>query len=157
MLGNFQINIGRAIGAPKNESGTPQNAIRHTLWQALSARDLGGDQARRAANSHEETTNVDLRLRYFKKLEDADRTIDLLNNIIGRSIGEKNKDADNITIAKKVMEEYHDNGLWTAKPNEYGGYTIEKNKLTDEQYNAAIKEIDRKGENGLNKSSNGKN
>lgn len=45
----------------------------------------------RAADSHETTTNVDLNLRAFKNLEDADRTIDFLNNDIGRNIGEEKR------------------------------------------------------------------
>lgn len=154
VAGNFQLNIGKAIGAPKNEEGTPQNAIRHTLWQALSARDLGSKNAERAANSHETTTNVDLRKRNFtgqNASDNADRTIDLLNNIIGRKIGEDNKDADNKTMAIRVIEEYHNNGLWTMSGNDKTGYTIQKTKLTDAQYKAAIQEINKKGNDGLNK------
>jgi len=41
--------------------------------------------------------------------------------------------------------------LWTAKGNEKDGYTIQKTKLTDEQYNAVIKDINKKGNNGKNK------
>jgi len=154
VAGNFQLNIGKAIGAFKNEEGTPQNAIRHTLWSALSTRDLGSEKAERAANSHETTTNIDLSKRNFtgvKASDNADRTIDLLNNVIGRDIGENNKGADNKTMAIKVIEEYHDNGLWTMSGSEKTSYTIQKTKLTDAQYKAAIQEINKKGNDGHNK------
>jgi hypothetical protein len=94
---NFQVNIGKAIGID-NSKGGGQNAIRHTLWQAITTRDLGAKAASRIANAHETTTNIDLNQRKFnggdEGLENADRTIDLLNNQIGRGIGEKNKNAD---------------------------------------------------------------
>jgi hypothetical protein len=147
---NFQVNIGKAIGQPRNPDGGAQNAIRHTLWQAIETRDLGAKAASRVGNAHKKTTNVDLNQRQFGSLEDADRTIDLLNNKIGRSIGEQNKDADNKTITKSVVGEYYKNGLWTASGNAKDGFTIQKTKLTMDQYNAAIKEIDKKGQDGLN-------
>ena len=38
-------------------------------------------------------------------MEEADMVCDQLNNAIGRSIGVKNKGADNTTMAEKVAEE----------------------------------------------------
>ena len=83
--------------------------------------------------------------------DDADRTIDLLNNQIGRAIGEQNKDADNITTAKAVATEYYKNGLYTMAGNDKDGYKIQKTKLTKSQYETTIKEIDKKGQDGMNK------
>ena len=93
--------------------------------------------------------------RSFSNLLDADRTVDLLNNEIGRGIGERNKDANNQTMAKAVIEEYYKNGLWTVEGNAKAGITIQKTKLTKAQYDAAIAETNKKVENGLNKSTNG--
>src|SRR6218665_1916794 len=155
---NFQINIGRALGV-KNVEGGVQNAIRHTLWQALLTRDVGAKAASRIGNVHETTTNVDLNQRVFKNEtdeHDADRTIDLLNNQIGRSIGEQNKDADNITTAKSVITEYYKNGLYTMAGNKTDGYKIQKTKLTKSQYETAMKEIDKKGQDGKNKTTDEK-
>ena len=142
--GNFQINIGKAINRTQNVEGSPQNAIRHTLWQAITTKDIGKEQTTRVANAHEVTTNVDLKQRHFSNLLDADRTVDLLNNEIGRGIGERNKDASNQTMAKEVIEEYYKNGLWTVKGDAKNGFTIQKTKLTKAQYDAAIAETNKK-------------
>lgn len=160
---NFQVNIGRAAGL-NNREGGGQNAIRHTLWQSLNTRDVGAKQSSRAGYAHETTANVDLNKRAFggaDALERADQTIDLLNNQIGRAIGEQNEGADNITMAKAVVNEYYKNGLWTSKEikNKDGnvvGQSIQKTKLTKDQYNAAMTEIDSKGQDGLNKKSDEK-
>jgi RHS repeat-associated protein len=155
---NFQVNIGKALGV-KNVEGGVQNAIRHTLWQALLTKDMGAKAASRIGNAHETTTNVDMNQRVFKGVtakDDADRTIDLLNNQIGRSIGEQNKDADNVTTAKAVVTEYYKNGLYTMTGNDKDGYKIQKTKLTKDQYETAIKEIDKKGQDGMNKSTDEK-
>ncbi|MBB3070379.1 hypothetical protein FHS14_003374 [Paenibacillus baekrokdamisoli] len=49
--------------------------------------ELGVSIAIQAGNVHEENPNVDLNIRLFDSLSDADQTIDLLNNIEGRKIG----------------------------------------------------------------------
>lgn len=42
---------------------------------------------------------------------EADKVVDQLNNEIGRLIGERNKGADNVTLAKQVAGEFYNNGL----------------------------------------------
>jgi hypothetical protein len=148
---NFQINIGKAIGDKKNIKGGMQNAIRHTIWQAMIASKYGSNDAQRIADAHENNTPSDLSKRNFNTMDKADQIVDMLNNEIGRDIGEKNKGASNTDLAKKVMDEYKDNGLWTVSGNAKQGYSIQKSKISQEQYNAAIQEINKKGENGLNK------
>ena len=147
---NFQINVGRAINCPQNTEGSPQNAIRHTLWQALITRDCGENQAKRIGNAHEDNIHVNTNQRNFSSLLDADRVVDLLNNEIGRTIGKKYSSSSNKDMAKMVMKEYYQSGLWTAEHNDDGSYTVVKTRISTEQYNAAIKEINKKGENGLN-------
>jgi RHS repeat-associated protein len=156
---NFQVNIGRAIGKRENLEGSPQNAIRHTLWNALMTR-LGIEQATRAANSHETGSGLNTSQRSFsytknnnssynKALIQADNVADLLNNEIGRTIGLANPNDDNKTIAAKVMKEYYTNGLYTTRTTN-GKVEVVKTRITKEQYDAAIKEINKKGNNGLN-------
>ena len=112
---------------------------------------MGARQAQRIGNAHEDNIKIDLNQRTFKNMEEADKAVDLLNNLIGREIGIDNKGASNKTIAIKVAKEFYENGLWTASLNKDGSATIEKTKITREQYNAAIIEINKKGNNGLNK------
>jgi hypothetical protein len=147
---NFQVNIGRVIGEPANTDGSPQNAIRHTLWQSMITSNLGSDHAERVGNAHEENTVVDINKRVFPSMADADKVADILNNQIGRDIGKNNKGASNKDLAKSVMKEYRDNGLWTVSGSDEEGYSLHKTRIYSDQYNAAIKEINKKGENGLN-------
>lgn len=140
---HFQINIGKVIGEFENLPGTPQNAIRHTLWQAMITSNMDADHAKRIGAVHEDNSSV-------SALDKADKISDLLNNSIGRSIGEKNKGASNKDLAKAVMEEYRANGLWTVTGNDKNGYTPKRTKISSEQYKAAIMEINKKGENGFN-------
>ena len=80
----------------------------------------------------------------------ADTVIDLLNNIIGRRIGKENKGADNKTLALKVIEEFYKEGLWVGITKADGSVSIQKETITRKQYVAAVKEINKKNNNGLN-------
>ena len=82
--------------------------------------------------------------------EAADQMVDLLNNSIGREIGEKNKGASNQELSVAVLNEYKENGLWTISGNKKTGYNVEKTKLSQEEYNNALEVLKTKGENGLN-------
>lgn len=147
---NFEINIVKnTSGLIRGEEGTDGNAIRHAFWQAAITKDLGIDVAKRIGNAHEDDSNVDMKQRKFNSMEEADQTIDLLNNIIGRDIGENHPNASNQELAKNVIEEFHNNGLWKAKESKDGGYIIQKTKLTQKQYNEAINEVNKLKNDGL--------
>ena len=148
---NFQVNVANAAGLRTGNEGDQGNAYRHALWQGIITNEMGARQAQRIGNAHEDNLKIDLNQRTFKNMEEADKAVDLLNNLIGREIGIDNKGASNKTIAIKVAKEFYENGLWTASLNKDGSATIEKTKITREQYNAAIIEINKKGNNGLNK------
>ena len=148
---NFQVNVANAAGLRTGNEGDQGNAYRHALWQGIITNEMGARQAQRIGNAHEDNIKIDLNQRTFKNMEEADKAVDLLNNLIGREIGIDNKGASNKTIAIKVAKEFYENGLWTASLNKDGSATIEKTKITREQYNAAIIEINKKGNNGLNK------
>ena len=67
--------------------GAESNAFRHTLWQSYITNRHGIEIATSIGNAHEENPDVNLRNRRFRTQLDADQTIDLLNNQIGRSLG----------------------------------------------------------------------
>lgn len=137
--GNYQINLGRTMGWTEPmilDPGGLGNAFRHAFWQAMITNELGEQQAVRIGNAHENKKNVDLSIRTFKNLTDADTTADLLNNIIGRAIGNDNSGASRREIARAVMNEFHNNGLWVAVPQE-SGYTVEKHRISRKEYNKA--------------------
>ena len=148
---NFQVNVANAAGLTTGNEGDEGNAFRHVLWQGIITKEMGADQALRIGNAHEDNLKIDLSQRTFKNMSDADKAVDLLNNKIGREIGEKNKGVSNQAMGKLVAKEFFENGLWTTSQNKDGSISIKKTKITKEQYEAAIKEINKKGDNGLNR------
>ncbi len=69
---------------------------------------------------------------------EADKVVDQLNNEIGRSIGERNKGADNVTLAKQVAGEFYNNGLWTVSENPDNTFSIHKSKISKTEYKKVI-------------------
>jgi len=123
--------------------GSEVNAARHTLWQATITNKFGANIGTEAGNAHEDNPNaIDgksatvLKTMTYKTMEAADEAIDLSNNIIGRGIGEANKGLGMKDLAQKVIDEFHDNGLWSATKQDDGTYKIGVNKITDAQSKA---------------------
>lgn len=87
--------------------------------------------------------------RIFAIFNEADKMADLLNNAIGREIGANNKGCSNRRFAELVLEEYKNNGLWCVTGNAKDGYSVQKSKLSQSQYNTALQVIMTKGNNGL--------
>ena len=51
---------------------------------------------------------------------------------------------------EEVLEEYKNNGLWIVKQNSKDNtFTIEKQKLTEEQYKTALDELNKLNNNGF--------
>lgn len=73
-----------------------------------------------------------------------------MRGIIGRKIGQENKGTDNKTLALKVIEEFYKKGLWVGVTNDDGSVSIQKETITRKQYVTAVKEINKKNNNGLN-------
>ena len=145
---NFAVNIANNAKLSFRKEGDEGNALRHVIWQSIITRDLGEKHALRIADVHEDNPHVDLNVRCFSNLTEADQTIDLLNNIIGREIGKQNPNASNKDLARKVIEEFYQNGLWiTTGPSETN-ITIKKVTITEEQYKTALESIDKKNEKG---------
>ncbi len=145
---NFAVNNANNAKLSFRKEGDEGNALRHVIWQSIITRDLGEKHALRIADVHEDNPHVDLNVRCFSNLTEADQTIDLLNNIIGREIGKQNPNASNKDLARKVIEEFYQNGLWiTTGPSETN-ITIKKVTITEEQYKTALESIDKKNEKG---------
>jgi len=118
----------------QTDEGSENGAFRHALWQAGITSAYGSQIATEAGNAHEENPNVDLSIRSFDNLAAADQTVDLLNNQIGRGIGEQNAGATMDVLAGAVLDEFAKNGLYTATKGEDGQYTVSKTKLSPEKY-----------------------
>jgi RHS repeat-associated protein len=124
----------------QQDEGSENGAFRHALWQAEITSQFGSQIALEAGYTHEENPSANLSRRNFNSLAAADETVDLLNNIIGRSIGEQNAGKPMNELAGLVLEEFATNGLWTANQNDKGQWTISRTKLSSEKYNQ-LKEI----------------
>lgn len=122
----------------KNEdgNGTQVNAFRHTLWQSYITNKHGLEMATQIGNVHEENPNANLSRR-FKTLKETDQTVDLLNNTIGRSMGNTSRMGMR-DMAIKVLEVFYQDGLYTAKKNEDGTWYIDRTKITKKQYEALL-------------------
>jgi RHS repeat-associated protein len=127
--------------------GTEMNAFRHTLWQAMITRDLGEKTAKRAASAHEINPKADKTKRNFNSLGEADETVDLLNNEIGREIGKNNPNMSNSQLAVHVASYMKQQGLYVAKPSS-GGYVVSQQKTTPQQFSKQISSLSKTGNNG---------
>ena len=146
---NFAINMSRAGRLTTEGEGSQRNAIRHTLWQAILTDKFGKGHAKRIGNAHEDGIDIDLSQRRFNTRHLADKAVDLLNNEIGRTIGEQNPGIDNATMAEKVAAELCNNGLWTASENRDGTFSIQKTKISRKQYVQVIDKLKNLNNYGL--------
>ncbi len=135
-----------------SREGDQVNAFRHGLWQATITSKFGSDIAKKAGDAHEDNPFVDLSQRKFSgkdALSNADQTIDLLNNQIGREIGKDNPDASMKDLAMKTLDYFHENGLFTATTNKDGSVTIGQTKITDDQYKTLASVFQQLNDNAL--------
>ena len=154
--GNFQVNLQNAKILKKTTKsndleGSEGNAYRHVLWQAMITSEFSEEIATQIGNVHEDDAMVNLDERLFKTVSEADQTIDLLNNEIGRAIGKRNPGCSKNDLAKEVLKEFKNSGFYVAEQCKDGKYFVYKKRISEYKYNEGIKLIDTKGENGLNK------
>ncbi|WP_018675919.1 DUF6973 domain-containing protein [Riemerella columbina] len=116
------------------DEGSERGAFRHVVWQALITKEFGADIALQAGNAHEDNPNIDLSIRIFDRIDEADQTTDLLNNIIGRRIGKRS--AVKITNpVEDVLEEFRNIGLYQSKQDKNTGkWKVTKHKLSEDKY-----------------------
>ncbi|NDK99615.1 DUF6973 domain-containing protein [Photorhabdus bodei] len=146
--GNSKTNPNGTLLDNKYKEGSQVNAFRHTLWQATIAARYGEEVALHAGNAHESNPKIDLNIRQFAALKDADQTIDLLNNQIGRRIGLQSGNSSMKAQAKAVLNRFHKEGLYVAKKNAMG-FEIVKEKITDEQFSYMNSVFERGNEDGF--------
>ncbi len=140
----FAINSGLSDEKSMGHDGTEVNAMRHATWQAAISSKFGSGIATQVGNAHEDDPSADLSQSAFSgkdALKLADQTIDLLNNQIGREIGSENKGASMKTLANTTLQVFHDKGLFTATVNKDGSVTINRTKLSDQEFKSASKNL----------------
>ena len=131
----------------QEDRGSENGAFRHALWQATITSEFGSRVALEAGNAHEKDPFTNLSVRTFSSLDDADQTVDLLNNQIGRRIGSQNKNVNMKDLALQVLEEFKNNGLYTATEKDKV-WTVKKTKLSNEKYKQLQSLFNSLNENG---------
>lgn len=120
----------------KNTEKTQVNAFRHTLWQATIAGRHGTDIAKEVGDAHETNPNAHLKTqRTFATMGQADQVADLLNNEIGRRIGQANPNLNMREQALLVLDEFYQTGLNTLTKDGNGQFNVQKTRITTQQYN----------------------
>ena len=148
---NFTINLGLSwanYGEGRRDEGSARGAFRHTFWQALISKSFGCKTADDIGKGHD--PKIPQLKESYKNLSDADTMVDTLNNIIGRSLGADNTKS-NAELAKEVLDFQHNFGLYSVTKNDDGSFGIGINKLSDEEYNSALKKLENLNEEGMNK------
>ncbi len=126
--------------------GSIGNAFRHTLWQAMIAKEFGSDIAIEVGNAHESRERTNYNQKTSLSLNKADELVDQLNNQIGRSLSSNS--LSNSDLARKVLETYVNKGLYQAVKGTDGKYSVQKVKLNNELYKITtekLKKLDQTG------------
>ncbi len=150
---------GLELGEPEEnqKEGTQVNAFRHTLWQAIITNKYNLEIAIEIGNAHEEnpysveviSEKYGINYVQFETLSLADEAADLLNNIVGRSLGSSIKNYTMKEMAQIVLDYYYSIGLWTAVKMENGYYEIRKLKLSRMKYDNAVLLLSEMDKNGF--------
>ena len=157
-ISTVAVRFSTSAGLNENalREGSQVNAFRHTLWQSSITSQYDASTAAQAGNAHEAfpfavNGSSDPSQQVFQTSGDADQSVDLLNNSIGRDIGSNNSNLSTQELAIKVLDTFKNEGLWTSTKQEDGTYKISKTKITDEQYKSALEKIKKLDNNGNKK------
>ena len=112
-----------------------RNSMRHTIWQATLASQYNPQVAYSAGMAHETRPYADTDKRVFENESEADMTVDLLNNVIGRRIGANNRNLSRKQIALLALKELRENGLYRYEYCSDGLWRVMKVRISDDVYN----------------------
>lgn len=145
---NYSINLSRKLGMSGME-GSGQNALRHTIWQAMITQKYGVNHAQRVAAAHEDV-KVDVKNRLFSTSLEADTAADMLNNPIGQKIGSVAK-GDNGELVNEVLKIFHSEGLWIVTKLDDNTYHLDRKQLSYDELLQAQEYLKILKNNGLQK------
>ena len=129
---NFAVNSGLSSG-----QGSPRNAVRHVTWQATIASQFGSRTAAFAGFAHESDPGLRNGGSTFAELPKADSYADMQNNIIGRGLAESNPGASMLELGMQTLEAFKNEGLYVVTGSQEQGYSVERVRLSQEQYEQA--------------------
>lgn len=138
----------------QTHDGSEVNAMRHVVWQSQIAHTYGTGIATSAGDAHEkDPTAIDGDRRdivEFGSLGEADQSVDLRNNEIGRAIGAAVDERTRMNdLAAIALEHFHAEGLWVAEPTAAGTWRVVRRKLADAVYEDAKARLQQLDENGF--------
>jgi hypothetical protein len=146
---NYAINLGNHLGVIKNEPGNEKNALRHVIWQGLLTNRFGTHHANRIGLAHEER-DVDMTQGKWNDKEDADTVADLLNNLIGQSIG-ADGEMSNEDVVGKVLNIFQSEGLWVVIRQDNNSYSVKRRRISEEELNVLSQYLTQLNDKGLQK------
>lgn len=141
--------IGNILSPNEDDRGSWQGAFRHALWQADIASSYSEDIAKKIGDCHEAGYNSDLNRRIFSNLDDADSTVDNLNNIIGRKLGAEKAGRKTKEQALRILDFARTEGLYRVKSTPSGFYKVVREVLNEDKYIRLRKEILLRNNDGL--------
>lgn len=105
------------------DSSGQLDAFRHALWMALLAKQFGEKRAIQIGKVHEESNRL-----IFEQLltedgvmpDSAGREMDLINNLIGASLGARNRYASDEALCKLMIHQIKEGGFYILRTNEAG-------------------------------------
>ena len=147
---NFAINsklpTSEFDGLKGFDEGSKKGSYRHAVWQAIICSKFDENIATQVGNSHDPIT-PDAQVSY-SSLSDADTYCDQMNNELGRNLG-KESNLSNKDLALKVLDYFHESGLYTVSQSTDGSYSVNLTKISDEEYETAYSEISKRNNQGL--------
>ncbi len=90
-------------------------------------------------------------------MKEADETIDLSNNQVGRKIGEANKGASMKDLALKVLDTFAETGLYTSYKDDNSNIRMTASKINPEQFKQLQEAFKKLDNNGRTKAESKKN
>lgn len=139
------------FGWPEDDRGSAKGAFRHILWQSDMTARYGDDIAQKVGDCHEREQPFYPRNSFFSSADDADRTIDQLNNIIGRRIGNEFKYLSTKDRALEILRFGFTDGFYSVLKRGDGFFEIIKKPMSFDEYERKRQQILHLDDNGKNK------
>lgn len=133
---------------PEDDRGSAKGSFRHILWQSDMTAKYGEETARRVGECHEREQPFYPRESFFATIDDADRTVDQLNNIIGRRLGNKFKYLSTKERALKILQIGFTEGFYSVQKRGDGFFEIIKKPMRYDEYRRKCQQILRLDDNG---------
>lgn len=106
-------------------NGGMVDAFKHTLWMALTAQKIGYDKAIKLGQAHEDGNYLEYKADPTRKKTPQDSIasrMDMLNNIVGASIGANNPDATYDSIVAIVRRHVIEGKCWKIRKKNKNTY-----------------------------------